>query len=484
MKKKLLSLLLALSFVLTPVFAEETTAPSEATEDQTQNMTLTVNQQEYIIRSYAHMIADSYFYGVSDANLLYAIICATIENDGQFDIDLAFKAMIDILGDEYAEFYSPEVYTQQTEYYNASFFGIGVVLTLQNGGTVVDSVYSGGSGEEAGIKSGDKIISVNGTDTSAMLPSDVRQLIVGEDGTSVEITVQRGDEVLTFYPVRRQVNESHSSMKILDNNIAYIKISSFTASLPGDFDNYIAELTSSGITDVIIDLRDNGGGDLDASIAVAKKLTPAGLIGKIKRYKDGAEEEDIYSENPNPPSFNMLVMVNENTASASEFLAMALQSAGRAKLLGTETYGKGCMQAMLRTPTGSGIKFTVGEYFSPKDERIHTVGLTPDLPVENIVTAVNPEEFSKIDFMHLDDETTRLAVEQRLNAVGLLSDEETDGEFNSNTEAAIRVFQQFIGFDETGVLDFYTALQINDYEYDNLYKVIDIQMEEALKYFE
>lgn len=483
MKKKLLSLLLAFSLLLTPAFAEEggEIAP-EASEPAKKQ--LSVQQQENIIRDFAHFMADSYFYGVSDTNLLYSVICATIENDGKFDVDLSLKAMLDILGDEYAEFYSPEDYAKQTEYFNASFFGIGIVMAPSGGGTVVESVYANGPAEEAGIKAGDKITAVNGTDTAEMPPAQVRSLIVGDEGTSVEITLDRDGSVITVYPVRGKVTESHSSMEILENKIAYIKVSSFTASLPEEFDSYIAQLREKGIVNVIIDLRDNGGGDLDASIDVAKKLTPAGKIGIIKRYKDGSQVEEIFSENTNAPLFKTIVMVNENTASASEFLAMALQSTGRAKLLGTKTYGKGCMQLMMRSPTGSGIKFTVGEYFTPKDARVHTVGLTPDLPVENEVIPVNSEEFAAIDFMKLESEQTRLGVEQRLNAVRLLPDSETDGVFNGDTEAAIRVFQRYSGLEETGMLDFYTALKINDYVYDGLNKIVDVQMDEALKYFE
>lgn len=494
MKKKLLALLLAFSCLLTPVFAEdipseeplaqaEQAAETEKTEESAKK-TFTPAQQQDIIRYYGHLIADSYFYGVSDNNLLYAMLCATIDNGGQFDLDLALKSMIDFLDDDYAEYYPPEVYESQAEYFNGSFIGIGVVLAPQGSGTVVDSVYVGGGAENAGIISGDVIIAVDGVDTSGFAPAQVRELIVGEDGTTVKITVRRGEEVMNLYAVRGKVEESHSSMKLLNDKTAYIGIESFTGSLPGEFDKYIEALRGSGVKNMIIDLRDNGGGDLEAAISVAQKLIPAGYIAKIKRMKGGSEEETVYSENLNAPDWKMLVLVNENTASAAEFLAMALQSRGRAKLMGTQTYGKGCMQAVMRTPTGSGLKFTVGEYFSINDERINTVGLTPDIEVENIVVPVDTDSFEKIVFEDLECFQTKLAIEQRLAAVNLIPEEEADGEFNSLTANAIKVFQRVSKLEETGELDFYTALKIADYEYKNLEKVIDVQMEEALKYFE
>lgn len=473
MKKRLFTLLLALTLAFTPVFAEET---------QTNKFSPAL--QEDIIRHYAHLIAENYFYGVSDNNLLYAMLCATIENDGQFDLDLALKSMIDFLDDDYAEYYSPEVYESQSEYFSGSFYGIGVVLEPHDGGTAVQSVYSGGGADMAGIKTGDMIIAVDENDTSTFTPAQVRELVVGLDGTTVKITVKRGEEIINVYAVRGKVNESHSTMEILENNIAYIDVESFTGSLPDDFDGYIKALKEKGIYRVVIDLRDNGGGDLDAAIAVAQKLIPAGLIATIKTSKNGVDVEEVYSENLDAPNFNMLVLVNENTASASEFLAMALQSRGRAKLMGTNTFGKGCLQVMTRTPTGSGLKFTIGEYFSIKDERINTIGLTPDIEVNNTVTPVDWENFAKIDFENLDSAETKLGIEQRLGAVQLIPQSEVDGEFNDITKNAIKAFQRYAKLDETGEADFYTALQINDYEYEGLYIVTDVQMQEALKYFE
>lgn len=498
MKTKFISLLTALVMALSPTLALAEDAPAEQAPqaEQTEQaeqadepsangeIELTPYQQKRLVYNMAHTIADSYYYGVSDTNLLFSIICATIENDGVFDVDLALKAMLDNTGDEYAEFYPADAFEEEIEYYGAAFYGLGVVLEPQDGGVVVNSVYTGGSGEEAGLKVGDRIMTVDGVDVSDMLPADVREMIVGEENTAVELTVLRGEQIIPIHAVRRRVTESHSSMEIIDNKIAYITVDSFTGSLPDDFDKYIDELVSAGINDVIIDLRDNGGGDLNAAISVAKKLIPSGLIGTLKEYKDGVVEENIYSENLNAPRFDTLVLVNENTASASEFLAMALQSRGRAKLMGTHTYGKGCMQSLIRTANGSGLKFTTGEYFSPKGERIHTVGLTPDLPVENTKVPIDEASFLMFDFNQLGSETSRMAAEQRLNALGLLEDEDTDGVFDAKTEVGLRIFQAYCEFEPTGELDLNTALKLTDFEYDDIFKIIDDQYAAALAYFD
>lgn len=478
MKTKFLSLLLALSLLLTPAFAEE----ADPAAEETAKPVFSVAQQESIIRSYAHTLADNYYYGATDQNILYNVICATIENGGVFDLDRALEAMVISLDDDYGEYYSPEAFDEQTRYYDAEFFGIGVVITVYDGGTVIDTVYSGSAAEAAGLKAGDRLMLVDGVDVSNMPPAKTRELIVGEEGSAVDITVLRGEELISVRAVRQRVSESHSSMAMLDGGIAYIRVESFTSSLPEEFDAYLDEIVKNDVQKVILDLRDNGGGDLDAAIAVSQKLISAGIIAKIK-YKNEALNEDVYSDNLNAPRFKMLVLVNEHTASASEFLAMALQSAGRAKLLGERTYGKGCMQMMVRTPTGSGMKFTIGEFFTPKDERIHTVGLTPDIPVSNIVVPVEEKNLGTIVLDNLAQPSTKLGVEQRLNLLGLLADSYVDGYYDGMTEAAVRVFQEYSNLEVTGEVDFYTALAINDFGYEGAVRVQDVQMEKALEYF-
>ncbi len=444
MKKTFLSLLLAALMLITPALAEDSVA---VVVEEPGKPAFSPYQQESIIRSYAHTLADNYYYGATDQNILYNVICATIENGGVFDLDLALEAMVDSLGDEYGEYSSPESFDQQTQYYQAEFFGIGAVLSSKNGGTVIDTIYSGSAAEVAGLMVGDN------------------------------------EESVTVRAIRQKVVESHSSMEILDSGIAYIDVDSFTSSLPGEFDAYIEELTAKDIHKVILDLRNNGGGDLDSAIAVAKKLIPAGLIGKLK-YKDETMNEAVYSDNLNAPRLKLLVMVNENTASASEFLAMALQSSGQAQLLGQKTYGKGCMQIMMRTPTGSGLKFTIGEFFTPKDERIHTVGLYPDIEVENISVPIDEERMANIVLENLDQPSTKKGIEQRLNVLGLLAADSVDGYYDENTEAAVRAFQSYNNQEVTGVVDYYTAFYIKEYGYEGMTRIHDVQMEKALEYFD
>ncbi len=478
MKQKFISLMLALLLTVTPTFAEN----GAGAEAENNTPVISPSRQESIIREFAHTLADNYYYGATDQNILYNVICATIENGGVFDLDKALEAMIISLNDDYAEYYSPDSYDEQSQYYSAEFFGIGAVLTVKDGGTVIDTVYTGSAADVVGLKPGDKIMLVDGTDTSNMPPAQTRQLLVGDEGTFVDITVLRGEELINVRAVRQKVTESHSTMELLDGGVAVIDIDSFTGSLDGEFDSYLEELTSKDIRKVIIDLRDNGGGDINAAISVAQKLVSAGLIAKLK-YKNEANNENIYSENLNAPNLDILVLTNGMTASASEFLAMALRSRGRAKLLGEKTYGKGSMQIMMRTPTGSGLKFTIGEFYTPNDERVHTVGLTPDIPVSNIVIPVDESQFAEIRLDKLNLPASKKGVEQRLNALGLLPDSAVDGYYDAYTEAAVRIFQQNRNIEVTGQVDFYTAFYLNDWEYDGLTKIIDVQMEKALEYF-
>lgn len=484
MKKRLLALIVALLTLALPSAAENQTGGAADGQEAAANTApaLTASQQKNIIREFAHTMSDNYYYGINDQELLYNVICSTIDNGGVFDVDKALKAMVNALGDDYAEFYSPEDYVQQTQYFGAEHFGIGVVMTLEGGRAVIETVYSDSAAEAAGIKVGDEIAAVDGADTSDMSLTEISGLIMGDEGSPVEITLRRGEETLNVIAVRQRIVESHSSMNILNGDIAYIDVDSFTRSLPEEFDAYLGEIAAKSIDKVIIDLRDNGGGERNAAIEVAQKLISAGLICKFK-YKDESLNEDIYSENLNAPRFKLLVLVNKNTASASELLAMALQSRGRAKLMGTETYGKGSMQLMMQCVTGSGLKFTIGEFFSPNDERVNTVGLTPDIEVENRVETVDESQFAEINLLNIDLPVSKLGVEQRLGALGLLPETYVDGNYDSLTGGAIKAFQQICGMEPTGTADFNTVLALNDYEY-NITKVVDVQMEEALKYFD
>ena len=476
MKKRIFAIILSAVLVFSSfgfAFAEE----NEEVVNKYSN-----NMLKRLINIYAHHIADNYYYGIDDDELLFSIICDTIDNGG-FTFDGAVEAMINSLGDEHAEFYTPQEYKELTDDIGGEFAGIGVTITQDYKGVVVLSLIDGAPAMRAGIKPRDYIIAVNGTSTEEMTTSEVRSLVTGLIGTSVKITVLRGNEIIEVECVREKIEVQHTEKRMVTDDVAYIKLDQFSKNSPKEIKDYVSEIQNKGINKLILDLRDNPGGDLDAAHEIAETFISAGTIAEL-RYKDSEENKFIISANYNVPKIKVALLVNEYSASASEFIAMAMKSRGAAKVFGTKTYGKGSMQAVYQLPTGAGMKFTVGEFYSVKGERINTIGVTPDYEVENIFEAVNEEEFQDIDLDKLDeagkDGKMTLALEQRLEALGAFY-REPDEVFDEFTVEAVKKLQRSLGYEETGIPAFYEYLYIKDlsYEFD---KTVDLQLEEAIKY--
>ena len=486
MKKKIISLLLTFIMMLgTVAFATDDIAPTTETPEQQQAEVVEYSNymQKKIIQVYAHTLADNYYYGVEDEELLFSVICSMID-EGKLDINKAIEAMIKTLKDDHAEFYTPEEYKAMTEDIAGAFSGIGVTIRDHKNGVLVLSVIENGPAYKAGMMANDYIIGVNGQDVTQMTTTQVRELIVGETGTEVKVKVLRGKEELELVCVRDTVEVSQLETEMLNDKTAYIKLLQFTSNAPEEMQSYVKELRSKSVKNIVLDLRDNPGGDLQSAIDIANIFISAGAIGEI-RYKDETKNKVIRSTNFHAPNFKMLVLVNEHSASASEFLSMAIQSRGVGKILGTQTFGKGSMQILNRAVTGAGFKYTIGEFYSYKGQRINTIGVTPDIIVENEETKVDETKFAKIDFDRVAEGVQggdmTLALEQRLNALGYI--EEADEVFDEKTSDAVSRFQAVLGHEINGIPGFYEYLYLNDYNYQTLSIVIDNQMQAAIDYF-
>ncbi len=482
---KLIALLVAFIMLFsTGVFAEEAALSNETAKEQMEEVEFySKTMQKKIIQVYGHAIADNYYYGIEDEELLFAVICSMID-EGKLDIDKAIKAMVDTLEDDYSEFFTPEEYKSMTEDIAGEFSGVGITISETKNGVLIISVIEGGPAYKAGLMANDYIIAVNGQSTVGMTTSQVRELVVGATGTEVKIKVLRGKEEIEVVCVRDKVEVSQLETEMLNDKTAYIKLIQFTANAPEEMEAYVKKIRSKNVKNVVLDLRDNPGGDLQAAIDIANIFIGAGRIAEL-RYKDETKNTIVRSTNFHAPNFKMLVLVNEKSASASEFLAMAIQSRGAGKILGTNTYGKGSMQALTGVVTGAGFKYTIGEFYSYKGQRINTIGIKPDIMVENDIVKVDEEAFAKIDLEKVSEggqngEMT-LALEQRLEALGYM--DEADEIFDETTRDAVSRFQAVIGEDITGVPGFYEYLYLNDYNYDELDKVIDNQLQAAINYF-
>ena len=295
--------------------------------------------------------------------------------------DNIYKAYLSSYGDKYTMYYTADEYKALKESTNGKFYGIGAVCQLSGeGGVLLVDVYDNGAGYQAGLKSGDRVVNVDGRDITDMELSSAVALIKGDKGTSVTLEVIRGTERLTFSAVRDAVEAKTVSYTLLDNNIGYLSISQFEEVTTKQFKAAVEDLQSQGMKGLVIDIRNNPGGLLDTVVGMLKYMLPDGLIvytedkqGNRKEYK-GQDNDEF--------NLPLAVIVNGNSASASEIFAGAIQDYGKGTIIGTQTYGKGIVQTVKPLTDGSAIKFTIAKYFTPKGQDIHGKGVTPDMVVE------------------------------------------------------------------------------------------------------
>lgn len=289
------------------------------------------------------------------------------------------KEIVANIGDPYAQYFTAEEYEEFQRRYMGDYVGIGISVMQEGENIVIKSVFEDTPAEDAGIQPEDVIILVDGTE-----PADVDEaieMISGDPGTEVAVTVRRGEEDLEFKMKRAKIDTESVGYATIneDPSVGYIRILSFSRDTDKEFKEAVRSLKAEGCDKFILDLRDNGGGLTDVCIEIADYLLPACKI-MSENTKDGTEK--VYNSKESSADLNMVVLVNENTASASEILTAALQDNGAAKVIGTLTYGKGVTQTVREFSDGSAVKITATEYFRPNGNTVNEVGITPDIEAE------------------------------------------------------------------------------------------------------
>lgn len=296
-------------------------------------------------------------------------------------LESAAVGLIAGIGDVYSMYYTKEDMEAFNEETEGEYAGIGCQLLADPTDQMitVTRVFKGSPAEEAGMRSGDKIAYVNDLYYSAYEMDAAVDVMRGTPGESVKVTVLRDLETVDFDITRKVVNINYVEYEILDGNIGYVMVYDFLGDAVEGFRKALEAFQEAGVTGMIVDLRNNGGGLLDASVEMADMILPEGTVVSI-RDKSGAEEaytiDDEYYDVP------MVVLVNGYSASASEILSGAIRDTGEGTLVGTKTFGKGVVQSVIDFPDGSGLKVTTARYFTPSGECIHGVGIEPDMEVE------------------------------------------------------------------------------------------------------
>ena len=295
----------------------------------------------------------------------------------------AIKGYIEGLGDPYTEYISADEMEDYLSDTMGNFVGIGIymVKNTEKGKIQVLAPIKGSPAEKAGIQAGDLILTVDGVDYSADEMTIASNKIKGEEGTTVTIEVLRGTETKKYELKREKVKVNQVEGKVLSNNIGYINFTSFDETTADDFKAKFEELNKQGIKSLIIDLRNNGGGIVDQALQIADYVADK---DSVLLYEVDKNNKETVKKAKTDPIINMPIMIltNENTASASEILAGALKDLGKAKTVGTTTYGKGVIQQILKLSDGSGLKVTIEEYQTPNRNKIHKIGIAPDEEVK------------------------------------------------------------------------------------------------------
>ena len=302
----------------------------------------------------------------------------------------AIKGYVEGLGDPYTEYISKEEMKDYLDDTMGNFVGIGIYMikNTQYDKIQVLSTIKGSPAEKEGIKAGDLILTVDGVEYPADDMTTASNNIKGEEGTKVTVEVSRGEEILKFELTREKVKVNQVEGKVISNNIGYIQFSSFDETTADDFKNKYEELIKQGIKSLIIDLRNNGGGIVDQALKIADYIVNK---DSVLLYEVDKNNNETIKKAKTDPIINMpiIILTNENTASASEILAGALKDLGKAKTVGTTTYGKGVIQQILSLSDGSGLKITIEEYQTPNKNKIHEVGIAPDVEVKLPETVEN-----------------------------------------------------------------------------------------------
>ena len=378
-----------------------------------------------------------------------------IEN---LDTRLSDQALFGITSNEedpHTQYMTSEEIEQFTQNINRNFVGIGVQFqSAQDGMHIITRVFRDSPAEKAGVLPGDIIHAVNGTVVDGMDSSEIKELVQGEEGTKVNMTFLRDGKTLEISIPRGQISHTVDA-EILEGNIGYMSLAQFGESTGTEVREMLDQFKKEGASRLIIDLRDDGGGYLDALKDVLNCFLPADTVFILREYTDGTKEENRTSGGKYQFVDGIVLLVNDSTASASEAFTMAMkEKRDDVTIIGTKTYGKGSVQITRYFSDGSALKYTDSAWKSPSGVWVNNTGIEPDETVElHPVLSAEYKEMEEDAAFGYDTVSRETEIAQMcLDFLGYES-MRTDGYFDKRTEEALKEFQKKLELDETGVLD-------------------------------
>ena len=295
-------------------------------------------------------------------------------------VDGAIDGMVKSLGDPHSVYMDQDMYKKLKQHNEGTFGGIGVLMSFSDPHKVeILGVNEGSPGEQAGLQKGDVIIAVNGEPTEGRPPEDVAASIRGEEGTEVTLTIRReGEEDKDYVITRATIQMQTAAGQMIPDNIGYIRIASCGEHTGKEFKDAFQKLKDDGMKGLIIDLRANPGGLVNTCVDIANLVVPKGEIVSVV---DRSGRKEVYDSTLESQEYPIVVLIDGNSASASEILAGALQDRGAATLVGEKSYGKGSVQVVLPMLQGDAMKLTIAKYYTPSGRSIDGTGIEPDVEV-------------------------------------------------------------------------------------------------------
>ena len=454
--KRLLSFLLVFVMLFTPiVYAAETAEETPTPESYS------------VLKAMRTYLKNMYQFGVTDGEMLDALILKILEEK---DDSEAFEFVADSLTsalDDYSVYFTPEEYDSFNEYVDGAFGGVGVSLVLIDGYCTVAEVLPNTPASTVDISTGDKIIAVNGENVINHDIDLIVNKVRGEVGTDVTLTLQSGSRTWDVVITRDIVAVDSVSYIINDNgDAAYLVIARFAGETYSEFYEKYKEIKEKGIKKIVIDLRDNTGGYTSQAEQIASVFLPEGSVIYSELCRAYNMNIPFKSRNAEPDlETELVLLVNEYTASSSEILTGALKDNKRATVVGTKTFGKGTVQTVTSMGDYGSLKTTIAEFVSPLGTTINKAGIKPDYDVENTVRRIMESDVEPLSFRNkyrLGDEADEVsAIKERLTMLGYYSGDVRSKVFDKELELAVLRFQSDNNLYPYGVADINTQLTIH-----------------------
>ncbi len=297
-------------------------------------------------------------------------------------VEGAINGMMDEL-DPFSAYMTPDEYNEMQLEFEGHFGGIGIVITIKNDKLTIISPIKGTPGEKVGLKAQDVITAINGKPTQNMSQKKAVELMRGEEGTEVKLTIKRKgkEKLLEFNIVRADIEIPYVESEMKEEKIGYIIVSQFAKDVGEKVEEGLKDLKKQGAEGIILDLRNNPGGMLTEAVKVASNFINEGVVVSVKQREN--MEKILKADNTiNAIDLPLVVLINGGSASASEIVAGAVQDYNRAELIGSRSFGKGTVQTLIPLTDGSALKLTTARYYTPEGKSIHNKGIKPDIKIE------------------------------------------------------------------------------------------------------